>query len=131
MSNNPFATDIINHIEQTGDKDKLRLMCTEFIPSSCPCVGRTSLPGQNVRLVSTHPGYPDYKGNPCIETISGEQLATTPEYKECLLAATCKHFFPEMTDKFDVACKNPRECNVPEYIGLGTDARPSATSAHW
>lgn len=103
-------------------------MCTEFIPSSCPCVGRTALPGQNVRLVSTHPGYPDHKGTPCIKAISGEQLATTPE---CLLAATCKHFFPEMSEKFEVVCKNPRECHVLDYIGLGTNARLNATSAHW
>lgn len=131
MSNNPYITDLKNHINQTGDKDKLREMCDQLQLSQCPCVGRDSLPGKTVRLISTHPGYPDYQGNPCINTIGGEQLQTTPEYKECLLAATCQYFFPDTKKKFDDMCKNPRECNIPRYVGFGSQSADESSTSRW
>ena len=132
MSNNPFFVDIKNHIENIGDSGKLKEICENLqVSESCPCVGKSSLPGSNVRLTSTLPGYPDYNGVPCINKITGEQLITTPEYKECLLASTCQYFFPETKKKFDDMCRNPRECSIPSYIGFGSQSDSAPLSSKW
>lgn len=135
MSNNPFVRDIDTHftsIEQANPSlDVLRVTCQKFEPTSCPCVGKSILPGKEVRLVSDHVAYPDQHGAPCIKEISGEQLSSTPEYKECLLASTCQYFFPEMKEKFSPLCANPRECNVPLYTGYGSEKKNIQLPQRW
>lgn len=135
MSNNPFYKEVKDHIERAGNisqNDALWQKCQDFeLSRGCPCVGRTNLPGDNVKLVSTHPGYPDYNGPACVTEISGEQLQVTPEYTNCLLAATCEYFFPDLRDKFDAMCSNPRECNIPQYVGYGNRQNVSMLSPKW
>jgi hypothetical protein len=134
MSNNPFESDINAHVKATNKRDssdKLYQTCMKFEPTSCPCVGKSILPGTEVRLVSNHVAYPDTRGTPCINHITGEQMTSTPEYKECLLAATCQHFFPEMKEKYSNLCTNPRECNVPEYTGYASGVVAAAKSSRW
>ena len=130
MTNNPYLNDVKSHLN--GTNNNLKQMCeTVEFSQGCPCVGRSSTPGSNMKLTSTHAAYPDYYGNPCITEISGEQLTTTPEYKECLLAATCEYFFPELSSKFDNMCKNPRECKIPKYIGHGVESAEDSFRAQW
>ena len=121
MSNNPFFNEVDSLLQ--GNESSLRTMCEQWEGVSCPCVGKSSLPGagSDQLLTSTHPGYPDIFGTPCIKEITGDQFTSTPEYKECLLAATCNYFFPELSEKFHTACANNRECDIPTYIGYGSE----------
>lgn len=130
MSHNPYFTQIMNHVNETGDKNELRLMCETFNTSTCPCVGTaSSSSGNTIRLVSTHPGYPGILGTPCVREISGDQPSTNEEYQSCLLASVCKNFFPDMSEKFDRLCTNTEECDIPTYVGTGSKSTTSVQSS--
>jgi hypothetical protein len=126
MSNNPYRIEIQPLIDN-GDEEALRLRCEAYdVSRGCPCVGRDK---GEMKLISTHPGYPDSFGPACITKISGEPLSTTEEYDGCLLASACQYFFPgKMTTKFDSICAHPRECDIPIYVGYGSGTVPNISS---
>jgi hypothetical protein len=127
MENNSLVSPIDQFLK--GDKEALKTECEKIQLDSCPCVGKSV---NHTRLVSNHPGYPDYKGAACVSEVKGEQTTSTPEHGECVLAAVCQHFMPEeYTSKFDGLCQNNRECNVPKYTGYGSDSKKNTLSDVW